>query len=155
MEQIRKSKKAIDKNTKSEINRGRKEIRSARIYKINNFIKENWPSARRVIYLKRERKTKRGSAITHSYYISSAKMSAKKFAEGIRNHWGIENRLHYVKDVVFKEDHSKIKGGRAPAIFSLIRNLVINIIRLNNGNQITKFMRNYSGDVKGIMKLLE
>jgi predicted transposase YbfD/YdcC len=82
-------------------------------------------------------------------------MSAKKFADGIRNHWGIENRLHYVKDVVFKEDHSKIKGGRAPAIYSLIRNMVINIARLNNGNQITKFMRRYSGDIKSIMKFLE
>jgi predicted transposase YbfD/YdcC len=47
--------------------------------------------------------------------------TASEFADGIRGHWGIENRLHWVKDVVFKEDSSRIRTGNAPANFSIVR----------------------------------
>jgi hypothetical protein len=46
-----------------------------------------------------------------AYYISSKVCSATDFAKGIRGHWGIENRLHWVKDVIFDEDHSTIRMG--------------------------------------------
>ncbi|MDZ8066276.1 MAG: ISAs1 family transposase [Nostoc sp. DedQUE08] len=54
-------------------------------------------------------------------YISSIVSTAKEFAHGIRGHWGIENRLHWVKDVVLNEDNSTIRMGKAPANLSIMR----------------------------------
>ncbi|MBD2293237.1 transposase [Anabaena sphaerica FACHB-251] len=47
----------------------------------------------------------------------------------MRGHWCIENRLHWVKDVVFKEDDSKIRLGHAPANLSVLRAIALNILR--------------------------
>jgi predicted transposase YbfD/YdcC len=58
-----------------------------------------------------------------AYYISSLVRSAVDFAQGIRGHWGIENRLHWVKDMIFDEDHSSIRKGNAPANLSVMRTL--------------------------------
>ena len=155
MERIKKMGKPIDTWITEEINRGRKEKRITRTYRVSKIINENWQGSQTIIYLKRERKTKREVAITHSYYLSSLSESAKEFSKGIRHHWGIENRLHYVKDVVFKEDQSTIRSGNAPGILSLIRNLVLNISRINGENRIKKFMRQCSGNIPLITKLLE
>ncbi|MFN6483435.1 MULTISPECIES: ISAs1 family transposase [unclassified Nostoc] len=54
-------------------------------------------------------------------YISSLICTAQEFAQGIRGHWGIENRLHWVKDVVLNEDRSTIHLGNAPANLSVLR----------------------------------
>ena len=72
-----------------------------------------------------------------AYYISSLSLHARKFAQGIRGHWGIENRLHWVKDVVLEEDSSRIRLGNAPANLSIIRSLVIAILRYNGYASIT------------------
>lgn len=155
MEKIKTSGKALDSFTKTEKNRGRIEKRTIRTYKVNKTISENWAGSQTIIYLKRERKTKKETAITHSYYLSSLDEKAKEFSKGIRHHWGIENRLHYVKDVTFNEDKSKIRTGNAPAVLSLIRNLVINIARINGENRIKKFIRQCSGNIPLIANYLE
>ena len=155
MEKIKLSGLAWDSYTKTEKNRGRIEKRSIKTYNVNRYISENWPSAKTVVYLKRVRVTKKGTAVTHSYYLSSLKTSAREFAKGIRHHWGIENRLHYVKDVTLYEDKSKIRSENAPAVLSLIRNLVINIARINGENRIKKFIRQCSGNISLISNYLE
>lgn len=67
--------------------------------------------------------------VSTRYYGSSRKADAKKFSVWIRDHWGIENRLHWVMDVVFKEDASLSDVGNSAENLSLIRRLVMNIIR--------------------------
>ena len=155
MEHITRQNKTLDAFTKREINRGREEKRITKTFRVSKTISQNWSGAHTIIYLKRERRTKKEVTITHSYYLSSLRVKAKEFAEGIRRHWGIENRLHYVKDVVFKEDASKIRSGQAPGILSLIRNLVLNVARLRGENRIKKFIRQSTGNVKLITSYLE
>lgn len=64
------------------------------------------------------------------YYGSSRKADAKKFAQLIRDHWSIENSLHYVADVVFEEDASLSDAGNSAENISLIRRLAMNIFRI-------------------------
>lgn len=144
-----------DEYCKRENNRARKEKRHIKTYKVSDFIRQNWPGAKTVVVVERKRKVKGRISTTQSYYLSSLKDKAKVFAQGIRHHWGIENRLHYIKDVCLLEDSSKIKTGNAPGIMSLIRNLVINLARLNGANEIKKFMRKTSGNIQLISVLLE
>lgn len=156
MEQITKTVKSCGKTTSREKNKGRRETRKLLIYPASQYIKEKWPKANFVIFLERKRRDKRGKQVsTKSYYLTSRCAKAEDFAQGIRYHWGIENRLHYVKDVSFREDASKIRTRNAPEIVSLIRNIVINAVRINSRNGIKKFMRMNTGNIKFIKAILE
>ncbi len=64
-----------------------------------------------------------------SFYIATILLSAQEFCLAIRNHWGIENRNHYVRDVSLREDHSRIRTN--PHIFAKLRSFALNILRKN------------------------
>lgn len=63
------------------------------------------------------------------YYISSLGLGVKKAAQSIRNHWGIENKLHWVLDMTFNEDQSRIRKDHGAENFALLRRLALNIIQ--------------------------
>jgi predicted transposase YbfD/YdcC len=63
------------------------------------------------------------------YYILSKYLSGKRFAEGVRHHWGIENSLHWQLDVTFQEDQSRIRKGHADANFSSLRRLALSLLK--------------------------
>ncbi|MHC5724128.1 MAG: ISAs1 family transposase [Nostoc sp.] len=90
-----------------------------------------------------------------AYYISSLVKSAVDFAKGIRGHWGIENRLHWVKDVIFNEDHSTIRKGNAPANLSVLRTFALNILRRNGYSSITLAQRFTSNDIDKLLSFVE
>ncbi|UYW75521.1 ISAs1 family transposase [Pseudocitrobacter faecalis] len=73
-------------------------------------------------------RTKKEPEVVVRYYISSADLSAEKFATAIRNHWHVENKLHWRLDVVMNEDDCKIRRGNAAELFSIIRHIAINIL---------------------------
>ena len=63
------------------------------------------------------------------YFISSLTGSAKKLAEAAREHWAIENSLHYVLDVTMNEDKSRIRKDNAPENLATLRRIALNIIK--------------------------
>lgn len=63
------------------------------------------------------------------YYLSSAKLDAEVFALAVRAHWGIENRLHWVLDVVFHDDLARLRTGHGPQNMAVIRHMTINLVR--------------------------
>ena len=63
------------------------------------------------------------------YYILSKYLSAKRFAEGVRSHWGIENSLHWQLDVTFREDECRIRKGHADANFSILRRTALSMLK--------------------------
>ncbi|HAX89715.1 MAG TPA: ISAs1 family transposase [Cyanobacteria bacterium UBA11370] len=116
-------------------------------------ISSEWVGLARLV--KVERTGTRASKPYHqiAYYISSLSLNAAQFAQGIRGHWGIENRLHWVKDVVLEEDSSRIRLGNAPANLSIIRSLVIAILRYNGYSSITKAVRMIGHNLEQIFLL--
>lgn len=63
------------------------------------------------------------------YFINSIPAEAKPFARAVRSHWGIENKLHWRLDVVFREDDSRIRKGEAPAIMTTVRHICLNLFQ--------------------------
>lgn len=63
------------------------------------------------------------------YYLSSAKLSAKQFAAAVRAHWHVENRLHWVMDVVFHDDLVRLRTHNGPANMAAVRHMSLNLIR--------------------------
>src|SRR6202789_1467552 len=75
------------------------------------------------------------------YYLSSAKLDAKTFAAAVRAHWGIENRLHWVLDVVFHDDLARLRSANGPQNMAIIRHMNMNLIRNQTDNQSLKVRR--------------
>jgi predicted transposase YbfD/YdcC len=81
------------------------------------------------------------SGLERRYYISSRDLSADQLAAAARAHWGIENRLHWVLDVSFGEDGKTLRKDNAPQNLSLLRKIVLNLIRLDKTDTIKASLR--------------
>ena len=63
------------------------------------------------------------------YYILSKYLSGRRFARAVRDHWGIENRLHWQLDVTFQEDQCRLRKGHADANFSILRRTALSLLK--------------------------
>lgn len=63
------------------------------------------------------------------FHVSSAPLSAARFATAVRGHWGIENQLHWVLDVQFREDQSRLRTGHGATNMAVVRHWAINLVR--------------------------
>jgi len=63
------------------------------------------------------------------YYLCSAKLDAETFARVVRSHWEIENRLHWVLDVVFRDDLARLRTGYGPANMAVVKHMALNLLR--------------------------
>ena len=70
------------------------------------------------------------------YYILSRYLSAKRFGEAVRRHWGIENSCHWQLDVTFQEDQSRIRKGHADANFSVLRRTALSLLKNNRSRKV-------------------
>ena len=62
------------------------------------------------------------------YYLCSVKLSAEMFGWAVRSHWAVENRLHWILDVVFREDLARLRSGNAPANMAIVRHAAVNLL---------------------------
>jgi predicted transposase YbfD/YdcC len=78
-----------------------------------------------------ESTTERGGKTSRErrYYLGSARLDAATFAYAVRAHWGIENRLHWVLDVVFRDDLARLRTGHGPENMAVIRHMAVNLLR--------------------------
>jgi predicted transposase YbfD/YdcC len=79
------------------------------------------------------------------YYISSAGLTAEQAADAVRGHWGIENRLHWVLDVVFKDDQSRLRKGNGAKNMAIVRHFAINLVRAAKDKHTIKLRRKAAG----------
>ena len=79
---------------------------------------------------------------------------APHIADHVRNHWGIENKLHYVRDVTYGEDASQVRTGNAPRVMASFRNLAVSILRLAGNTNIAAALRATSRDFTRPLTLL-
>jgi predicted transposase YbfD/YdcC len=70
------------------------------------------------------------------YYILSRKLSARQFAAAVRDHWSIENRLHWQLDVTFQEDQCRLRRGHADANFSILRRTALSLLKNNHTEKV-------------------
>lgn len=90
---------------------------------------EGWADLQTIVRVQRERR--QGEKIEHetAFYISSLENDAQRILEATRHHWSIENSLHWVLDVTFREDGSRIRTGNSPQNMAVLRHLALNILK--------------------------
>ena len=115
---------------------GRVEIRrctAARVAGRGILDTEGWPGLRSVCRVESERHMdglSGGEVQTETrYFISSLQADAERLMEATRTHWHIENKLHWVLDVAFGEDDSRIREGHAPQNMAILRRLALNLLK--------------------------
>ena len=69
------------------------------------------------------------TSLERRYYLSSLPLNAKLFAHAVRCHWHVENRLHWVLDVVFHEDLSRLRSRAGPQNMATVRHMAMNLLR--------------------------
>lgn len=73
---------------------------------------------------------------------------------GVRAHWAIENRSHYVRDVTFDEDRSQVRTGNGPRMMAALRNFAISLLRLLGHTNIAKASRAFAANTRATLSAL-
>jgi len=78
-----------------------------------------------------ETRVERNDAVAQErrYYLSSTALDAKTFAVAVRAHWAIENRLHWVLDVVFHDDLARLRSLNGPQNMAVVKHMAMNLVR--------------------------
>jgi predicted transposase YbfD/YdcC len=115
-----------------------------------------WPGVAAVIQVNREREVDGRRATTTHYYLTSYAGTAVEFARWIRGHWDIENGLHWVLDVVFREDRSRIREENAGANLAMIRRVAVTLLKRapGKGSGVTKRLK-AGWDEKYLLQVLQ
>lgn len=108
-------------------------IETRRYWHVNapDYVKEKagWPGLESLGMCEARREVKGQTSQEKRYYLSSLGVEAERFAKAARGHWSIENSLHWILDVVFREDDSRVRAGHAAENFGLLRRIAVNLLQ--------------------------
>lgn len=123
---------------------GRLETRCCTVTEDINWLKEQhpqWKGLRSIVEIESQREIKGEIATEKRYYISSLPAETKPILNTVRQHWGVENQLHWVLDMTFGDDQSRIRKGNAPRNMAIIKKTVLNLLSILKKNTPRVSMR--------------
>lgn len=135
---------------------GRVEVRRCRVSTDIAWLKQRhpeWHKLTSIVAIDSERHVGESVAKETRYFISSKAATAEQLLAAVRLHWGIENQLHWVLDMSFGEDQSRIRKDNAPTNVAIIRHAALNMIRQAQKKRTSiKLMRKTAGWDNSVLK---
>ena len=122
---------------------------------LNDYL--DWPGVRQVFMLHRRRTVQGKISVEEVYGITSLsrqQADAKDLLALARNHWGIENSLHWVRDVTFGEDACRVRTGQAPRFLAACRNLAIGLLNRAGCTNKAAALRRHAAKPYEALKLI-
>lgn len=135
-------------STSTEVTHGRRCTRTIKVIEVPTL--PGWPQftgAAQVAQLRRTVTRGGHRSVEVVYLITSARhheAPPATLAAWVRGHWRVENKLHWVRDVSFDEDRSRVRTGQAPRVMASLRNTVIAILRLAGWDNIAAALRHHA-----------
>ena len=94
-----------------------------------NDLHPKWSTIKSIIMIRSKREIKDKITTEDRYYISSLTLPPERILKAIRDHWAIENSLHWVLDMSFNEDYSRIRKENAPHVMAIFRHVATNLLQ--------------------------
>lgn len=142
--------------SEEERTRDRQTTRSAWVYAVPAQAPfDEWHDLASIIRVERSGTRGGKSFREQHFYISSCRTTAEVFGQRVRDHWAIENGLHWVKDVVLKEDACTSRAGQAPQNAALLRSIAVTLFRRAGHQSLTRARRFLAHDIHALLGLLE
>jgi len=97
----------------------------------------DWKGLRSIAVVEAERRIGSTRTVKRRYFISSLESNAKQLLQAVRTHWEIENKLHWVLDITFREDDSRVRKGNGPENFAVLRHIALNLLRQETSHKLS------------------
>lgn len=127
----------VSQDTTVDGDHGRIETRTTTVIHDTEWLQErhNWPGLKAVVIVESSREISGKIERETRYYITSLVMLAVLLGPIVRGHWAIENSLHWVMDMLFRDDECRVRTNHAPANFTTIKHMALNLLRRPAGKQ--------------------
>lgn len=145
--EMERQKALLEKDIWEDFGSGRVEKRSCYVLKDLRFIEaiEDWTGINTIVMIEAQRQ-KNGKKTTETrYYLSSLNVKPAEFNKLVRNHWSIENQLHWQLDVSFREDQSRTRKNNAPENMATLRKTALQALKQMDDKQSIKSRRKIAG----------
>ncbi|NJO99064.1 MAG: ISAs1 family transposase [Pleurocapsa sp. CRU_1_2] len=137
-----------------EINKGHGRIEKRRVsISQTKFNLTEWLGVKTIVKVESQRQLKHKIESNTRYYISDLEETAFQFYQRVRGYWGVENKVHYVRDVTQGEDKSRIRTTPLPQVLAIARNLAINLYRDAGFSNMAQAQRKCSYSLEHILSL--
>jgi predicted transposase YbfD/YdcC len=134
---------------------GRRARRTIKVVTCPDWV--DFPGATQVAQLRRSVTRAGTTTVEVVYLVTSAERIAASpavLASWVQGHWGIENRVHWVRDVTFDEDRSQVRTGHAPHVMATLRNTAISLLRLTGWTAVARALRHHARDPNRPLNLI-
>ena len=142
------------RNTQTETGHGRVIQRTVSTFDLAESLKLKWSGAQQFVHLHSVGQRQGKPYQENLYYLTSLTLNATALMARIRAHWGIENRLHWVKDVVLQEDSASIQQSTPASLMAILRNLAVSLFRAHGYPSIVKAIDLLSHDFDQLLPML-
>jgi predicted transposase YbfD/YdcC len=96
---------------------------------------KDWPGLKSIGMVRATRTVAGKTSVQCRYYLSSLEADAEQLGRAVRAHWGIENSLHWVMDMSFREDESRMRAGNSAQNFTVMRHIALNLVRRDSSSK--------------------
>jgi predicted transposase YbfD/YdcC len=137
----------ISQDTTIDGDHGRIETRTTTVMHDIEWLqaRHDWPGLNAVIMVESRREVAGKTELETRFYITSLVMQAHRLGPVVRSHWSIENSLHWVMDMVFRDDECRVRTDHAPANFAAIKHMAQNLLRNAPGKNSLRSRRKAAG----------
>jgi predicted transposase YbfD/YdcC len=134
---------SVDRHETIEKSHGRIETRIVTAVGDLGWLQERhqWPGLAGIVMVESRREIGARTEREFRFYVTSLGPDAERLGEAIRGHWSIENGLHWVMDMVFRDDECRIRKHNAPANFATVKHMASNLLRLDPGKESLRLKR--------------
>jgi predicted transposase YbfD/YdcC len=133
---------------------GRQLQRTVSVFDLPDATKRQWAGAQQAIHVYQVGQRQGKPYEANLYYLTSLQQDATRLSTRTQGHWGIENRLHWVKDVVLGEDAASIKQNAPASLMGILRNLALSLFRAHGYPSIVAAIDRLSNDFDQLFPIL-